>query len=174
MLLMDLIFAVFFWLFLIGAALFWFLGPIWYPDLFDYRARSYYKKFKDSGIKNIPVNGIEFEYWVSSYLRGRGWSTRVTQSTGDQGIDVIASKSGYAFGIQCKRVSKPCSNKAVQEVISGGLFYGIKNLAVVSTAGFTEGAHQLARRSGVVLLYPDELPALCEIVNNSLKAQSQP
>lgn len=113
---------------------------------------------------NVPQDGHLFEQWVAQRLRNIGWKAEVTRGSGDQGIDVICVKDGYQFGIQCKRVSRPAGNKAVQEVISGGIFYGIPNLAVVSSAGYTDGAVDLANKANVTLLLPSELTVLDDLI----------
>lgn len=134
----------------------------WKPKIDD---TSNLPEIKNAHLGQYPYDGHEFEYWVAAVLRGYGWKATVTQGSGDQGIDVIAEKSGYVFGIQCKRVSKPCGNGAVQQVLAGGTFYGIENLAVISTAGFTNSAQQLADKAkNCFLLTNFEIPHLNDLV----------
>jgi hypothetical protein len=40
----------------------------------------------------------------------------------------------------------------------------LENLVVVSTGGYTQGAVDLAKKAGVVLLLPDELGVLDELI----------
>ena len=105
----------------------------------------------------VPENGLDFEKWVAVQMMSLGWGAQTTRGSGDQGIDVIAERNGIIIGFQCKRVSKPASNKAVQEVIAGGRFHNIDNLVVVSTAGFTKSAKQLAEAADVTLMHPLDL-----------------
>ena len=100
---------------------------------------------------------VEYEQMVASLLRGRGWETRLTAATGDQGIDVIAEKAGVKLVIQCKLYSKPVGNAAVQEAIAGRSFEQADHAAVVSNIGFTRAAKQLASASNVFLLHHDQL-----------------
>ena len=109
------------------------------------------EEYRNSPFTDYPMNGHDFEHWVAEKLRAMGWDAKVTTASGDQGIDILALKNGYQFGIQCKRMAKPCSNRAVQEVLAGGRFYGVTNLAVISTSGFTKSAIDLADRGGVFL-----------------------
>lgn len=52
------------------------------------------------------MDGFQFEYRCAELLRNRGFhKVSVTQSIGDQGIDVIAYKNGEKYGIQCKYYS---------------------------------------------------------------------
>lgn len=102
----------------------------------------------------VPENALEFEKWVAVQMMSLGWGAQTTRGSGDQGIDVIAERNGIRIGFQCKGVSKPASNKAVQEVIAGGRFHNIDNLVVVSTADFTKSAKQLAKAADLTLMHP--------------------
>ena len=65
------------------------------------------------------MDGFQFEYRCAELLRNRGFhKVSVTQSIGDQGIDVITYKNGEKYGIQCKYYSHTVGNKAVQEADS--------------------------------------------------------
>lgn len=110
----------------------------------------------------VPENGLEFEKWIAVQMTSLGWNATATRGSGDQGIDVIAERDGVLVGFQCKRVAKPASNKAVQEVIAGGKFHNIDNLVVVSTAGFTKSAKQLAEAADVTLMHPLDLKKINE------------
>jgi restriction system protein len=100
---------------------------------------------------------VEYEQFVAKILRDFGWSARLTAATGDQGIDVIAEKKSIKVVIQCKLYSKPVGNAAVQEAIAGKSFERANFAAVVTNAGFTTSAKQLATSSGVILLHHGQL-----------------
>lgn len=138
----------------LGGVLFWFYWLLIKPFADEAKIR---KEYRSSPFTDYPMNGHDFEHWVAEKLRTMGWDAKVTSATGDQGIDVVAAKNGYQFGIQCKRLTKPCSNKAVQEVLAGGRYYDLSNLAVSSTSGFTKSAVDLANRAGVFLFTNMEL-----------------
>lgn len=57
------------------------------------------------GLDVLPEDGLEFEHWVSNKFNECGWSSYVTQGSGDQGVDVVAIKDGVSLGVQCKRYS---------------------------------------------------------------------
>ena len=66
------------------------------------------------------MSGLEFESFVGDLLKSLGYSgVEVTKSSGDQGVDVIASKDGTKYAIQCKNYSSPLNNKPIQEVTTG-------------------------------------------------------
>ena len=96
--------------------------------------------------------GHDFEYLCADILKRNGFSrVKVTQGSGDQGIDIIAYKNGLKYGIQCKRYSKNVGNKAVQEVYAGKTFYSCDVAAVITNQYFTKSALELAERNGVLL-----------------------
>lgn len=105
----------------------------------------------------------EYEYFCADLLEKIGWDARVTQASGDQGIDVLAEKDGFIWALQCKKYSSPVGNKAVQEAYSGGAFYEANASAVVSPVEYTASAKELANSLGVRLLHHEDLSNLTVI-----------
>lgn len=95
---------------------------------------------------------IEYEHFCRSQMHLEGWFARPTPATGDQGADVICEYGDFRAVIQCKLYSQPVGNAAVQEAISARIFYGADLAAVVTNAGFTKSATQLASKAKVALL----------------------
>lgn len=95
---------------------------------------------------------IGFEHHVASELRRYGWEAEVTKASGDQGIDVIASRGRFKVGIQCKYYKGSVPNKAVQEAYTGKSHYNLHGAAVVTTGTFTKSALEVANSTGVVAL----------------------
>lgn len=79
----------------------------------------------------------EFEAHCASLLVKGGWSAKITQASGDQGIDIIGERNGLKAVFQVKKSSSTVGNKAVQEVIAGKSFASADLAFVVSNAGFT-------------------------------------
>lgn len=119
---------------------------------------------QDEILKMPPVDGLEFEHWVSQRLNERNWESYVTRGSGDQGIDVVATKYGMSIGIQCKRYSGSVGNKAIQEAFSGAKHMGLNKAAVLSNSDFTKSAKELAASTGVLLLSPEDIPILTELL----------
>lgn len=109
---------------------------------------------------------FEYEKYVEYELINLGFNARTTKSTGDQGADVLASKNGVSFAIQCKKHSKPVGNKAVQEANAGRDFYKQDYGVVVSNAGFTKSARQAAHACGIILLNDNQLEDLLKYTNS--------
>ncbi len=103
------------------------------------------------------MNGMEYEDHCKSILENTGWKACLTKSTGDQGVDLIASRNDKRVCIQCKCYSSPVGNSAVQEVTAGKLHWHGTHAVVVSNAGFTKSAQALARSTGVLLMSHEEL-----------------
>lgn len=102
----------------------------------------------------------EYEIFCAEVLRKYGWEASATQQSADQGADVIAMKDGKRGVLQCKLFSKPVGNKAVQEAHAARSHYVADFAAVVSNAGFTSSARQLAATTGVLLISHYDLPEL--------------
>lgn len=109
----------------------------------------------------------EFELLVVDLLNRSGWSARPTSTTGDQGIDIIASLNGKRAVFQCKLYSQSVGNAAVQEIIAGRDFEKADIAAVVSSASYTASARQLASAAGVYLLHHTEVASFAETLHAS-------
>ena len=117
---------------------------------------------KGFDINTLPPDGHEFEHWVANGLKIYGWKAKTTSGSGDQGIDVIATKDGEKIGLQCKLLSSPVGNKAVQEAFAGKAFHQTDAVAVISNASYTPSAQKLAMDTGVKLLSHHDIPNLYE------------
>lgn len=98
------------------------------------------------------MEGHDFEYWCADALKDLGFSdVSVTPGSGDHGVDVLASKDGIKYAIQCKRYTSDLGNSPVQEVYAGKAIYNCQIGVVITNQGFTEGAKKLAAATGVLL-----------------------
>lgn len=116
----------------------------------------------DSSVDHL--SGVDYEIFCEEVLSRNGWRVIRTPASGDQGVDLIATKGDIRACIQCKRHSKPIGNSAVQEVIAGNLFWEGTVAVVVSNAGYTLSARQLAEASSVLLIHQNDLTRLAEIL----------
>lgn len=98
------------------------------------------------------MDGYQYEQRCAKYLEENGFSNiKVTPGSGDQGIDIIASKDGKKYGIQCKYYTGSVGNKAVQEAYAGAAFYSCDIAMVITNSTFSSPAIALANRLGVLL-----------------------
>ena len=104
------------------------------------------------------MDGHDFEHFTAELLKKLGYEgVKVTPSSGDQGVDVIAVKDGKKYAIQCKRYGQKLGNKPVQEVHAGKTIYGCSVAVVLTNNYFTEGGKEAARALGVELWDRDKL-----------------
>ena len=123
------------------------------------------------------LSGQEFERVVKSLLMEMGFETKLTQVTGDGGIDIIAKLDkpfvGGRYLFQCKRYAQ---NKLVSapEVRD---FYGavMADKAVkgifITTSDFTTQAKEFAAQSGVELV---NMPKLLQLFEDNGLGQLRP
>lgn len=98
------------------------------------------------------MSGEDFEEFCANILRGNGFTNvEVTKASGDHGIDILATKDGLRYAIQCKRYSKSVGNKAVQEAYSGKDIYKADVAVVMSNINFTAQAIEDAKKLRVEL-----------------------
>ena len=106
------------------------------------------------------MTGVDYEQYCLRILTKHGWETRGTSVTGDQGVDLISKKGDLKIAIQCKRHSSPVGNYAVQE-INAGIYYWEADIGIViSNAGYTKSAKELANKLSIILIHHEEIPDL--------------
>lgn len=119
-------------------------------------------KHDPTDISNVDgMEGHAFEYFCAELLQHNGFANvTVTRGSGDQGVDIIATKEGIKYAIQCKNYASPLSNKPIQEVHAGKAFYNCHVGVVMTNSRFTPGAIQLADATGVLLWDRDHVQKL--------------
>ena len=110
--------------------------------------------------EDAPEDGLDYERFCAARLAQAGWRAHRTPASGDQGADIVAMRDGLRLVVQCKWLSKPVGNAAVQEAAAAQRYWSGDRAAVVSNAGFTPAARRLAAATGVLLLHHDALDAI--------------
>ena len=91
------------------------------------------------------MEGHDFEYACAEILKANKFKkVRVTQGSGDYGIDILCEKDKLKYAVQCKCYSRKLDNKAIQEAHTGMAYYGCNVCAVMTNQYFTEPAKRLA------------------------------
>lgn len=103
------------------------------------------------------MSGHHFEHYVAALLEHQGFETTVTKGSGDLGVDVIATKGDLRYAVQTKRYTGAIPRTAVSDAVAGMHHYRCNAAMVVTNSRFSEGAKQLARSSGCVLVDRDTL-----------------
>jgi|SRR5215211_3954399 len=112
-----------------------------------------YRRFEDVRY----MSGAQFEDFVADLFRAMGHQVVVLGGAGDQGVDVVVNPRGKRVAVQCKNYMKPANNKAVQEVFAGARHHRCVEAWVVAPAGYTRGAIELAKSTGVALYDADTI-----------------
>lgn len=97
------------------------------------------------------MSGPQFEAFVADLFRAMGHRAMVLGGSGDQGVDVIVSYQDQRVAVQCKNYKRAVGNKPVQEVYAGARHHRCAQAWVVAPAGYTKGAYELAKSTGVSL-----------------------
>ncbi len=108
------------------------------------------------------MTGPQFEQWVARLLTRSGFTeVQVRGGAGDLGADIIAvSPVGHRVVIQCKRHRRNISSPEIQKF--AGTCRSIHKAeipVIVTTAGFSQPARDLAAQLGIVLIDRDQLAA---------------
>lgn len=98
------------------------------------------------------MKGLDFEHYVAEIMRYQGYSTSVTRSSGDLGIDVIAKQGRTRYAVQVKRYKGPVSRHAVSDAVAGKFHYRCNQAMVVTNSTFTTGAKTLANSTQCLLI----------------------
>ena len=93
------------------------------------------------------LSPYEFEHFVAKLLREIGYSTKVTQKTGDYGVDIIAKKNSDTVAVQCKRFQEGnlVSNRDIQRILGARHIVNANKCLFVTTSKFTKQAIQQAK-----------------------------
>tara|TARA_B100000212_G_C27291751_1_gene497586 strand:+ start:33 stop:902 length:870 start_codon:yes stop_codon:yes gene_type:complete len=108
--------------------------------------------------------GINFEVYCCQKLKSKGWKVELTPTSGDQGVDLIATIDKFRLCIQCKSHKKAVGNSAVQEIYAGKKYWLGTHAILVSKSGFTKSAHKLALSNKVILINEFELENIENII----------
>jgi len=106
----------------------------------------------ETWVKSGSMSGGEFEDFMAQLLRAAGYKVDVVGGAGDQGVDLLMKKGRKLIAVQCKKYGRPVGNAAISAVYAGAKHYGAKQAWVVAPEGFTKGAIDLAKSTGVRLM----------------------
>jgi len=116
------------------------------------------KKFKGIQIANIDLmTGIGFEQYLQRLLTNQGYTVHMTQSSGDLGVDLIASRDDDKIAIQAKRYNTKISRRAISDAVAGMYHYNCNKAMVITNNYFSPGAVALAQSTGCILIDRDTL-----------------
>jgi Restriction endonuclease len=103
------------------------------------------------------MDGARFEGFVADLFGAMGHRVVLYGGAGDQGVDMVVYPRGERVAVQCKNHSRPVGNRPVQEVYAGARHHRCVEAWVVAPAGYTKGARDLAKSTGVSLYDADDI-----------------
>ena len=108
--------------------------------------------FVNSELRHIDtLEGLEFENYSAQLLQKLGYSAEVTKASQDNGGDILATKDGIKYVIQCKNYSSTVGNKAIQEVYAAKGIYKCDKAIVLTNNFFTKQAQDEAEILDIML-----------------------
>lgn len=110
----------------------------------------------------------EYEHFCKDLLTNQGLDARVTQQSGDQGVDVIVYNADNQplVAIQCKLYGTPVGNKAIQEIYTAKQHIGADIAIVVSNNTYTKSARELANTTNVILAHHEDLRDFNKLIDS--------
>jgi hypothetical protein len=132
---------------------------------YEARARKLWELYHSmsDGRNIIEMDGGQFEKFVGILFAKMGYDVDFTSDGADQGADLIIKKGVHKIAVQAKRWAAPVGNSAVQEVISGKMFYGCSQGIIITNSSFTKSARDLAQKDRDLKLIDGlELSELCK------------
>jgi hypothetical protein len=108
------------------------------------------------------LSGIQFEHAIAALFRNVGYSALVTPPSGDEGIDIVLSKGGTNFIVQCKATRSPVG-PAVARELYGCLAASDADFAILaSVSGVSPGGHQFIHGKPILVLALNEILEMVE------------
>jgi restriction system protein len=99
----------------------------------------------------------EYERYCAAEMRKAGWTASVTTAIGNQAVDVVAKKDHVRLLLKCKWYTRPVGSNVVQDIDAARGHEAGEIAAVVSNAGYTDAARQLAAANRILLLHHADL-----------------
>lgn len=110
------------------------------------RSNSYKQKDFDG------MTGWEFESWSAEWLgKHEFYNIKVTSGSGDYGADIICSRNGETYAVQCKKYSGKVPYRAVEEVVCAKNYYGTDRAMIFTNSELTPQADEAAKKLGVIV-----------------------
>jgi len=90
------------------------------------------------------MSWMQLEEFFYQFFQNQGYHVTKTKKSHDQGVDLLLKSDTEFIAVQIKKRAKPIGIRGVQEIHTGGVFYGTNRAVLISTSGFTRSALKLA------------------------------
>lgn len=107
------------------------------------------------------MHPFKFEDYIAKLYKNMGYSVKQTKRTGDGGKDMIATKNGQTYFVECKRYSDPVNVHKMRDFVGACVLGGkdIKGI-YVTTSSFTNDAKSAANRIGIQMIDGNKLMSM--------------
>ncbi len=103
------------------------------------------------------MDGLEFEHWVADLFRMAGFQVKITQASGDHGVDLWASIGARLVAVQCKRWDGMVGEPVLRDLYGAMTAAKAQSACLVTTGTFTAQAHQFSKDKPLCLVGFDSL-----------------
>ena len=116
-----------------------------YSDTLFWKDKSAIEYRSLSDLKRM--HPFKFEDYVAKLYKNMGYSVKQTKRTGDGGKDIVATKNGQTYFVECKRYSDPINVHKMRDFVGACVLGGkdVKGI-YVTTSSFTNDAKSEAKR----------------------------
>lgn len=132
---------------------------ITYSDTLFWKDKSGIEYRSLSDLKRM--HPFKFEDYVAKLYKNMGYSVKQTKRTGDGGKDIVATKNGQTYFVECKRYSDPVNVHKMRDFVGACVLGGkdIKGI-YVTTSSFTNDAKSAANRIGIKMIDGNKLMSM--------------
>lgn len=127
-----------------------------YSDTLFWKDKSAIEYRSLSDLKRM--HPFKFEDYVAKLYKNMGYSVKQTKRTGDGGKDIVATKNGQTYFVECKRYSDPINVHKMRDFVGACVLGGkdVKGI-YVTTSSFTNDAKSAANRIGIQMIDGNKL-----------------
>lgn len=132
---------------------------ITYSDTLFWKDKSGIEYRSLSDLKRM--HPFKFEDYVAKLYKNMGYSVKQTKRTGDGGKDIVATKNGQTYFVECKRYSDPINVHKMRDFVGACVLGGkdVKGI-YVTTSSFTNDAKSAANRIGIQMIDGNKLMSM--------------
>lgn len=130
-----------------------------YSDTLFWKDKSAIEYRSLSDLKRM--HPFKFEDYVAKLYKNMGYSVKQTKRTGDGGKDIVATKNGQTYFVECKRYSDPINVHKMRDFVGACVLGGkdVKGI-YVATSSFTNDAKSAANRIGIQMIDGNKLMSM--------------
>ena len=113
----------------------------------------------------------DFEIWVANVFNSNGYKAHTTKPTNDGGKDVIATKDGVKYYIECKRWDENATigRELLQKLVGAAVGARVKQAIFIATCPFNKNARRYAtelNKNGLISLQLWGMEELLSLANS--------